>query len=115
MPRSTRCIAIFAVDSNCSVSGYQLWTVATEYSSQKYFTERYRQNLNAAEARRYAEAMKDANDGKPWTEIDVRGLMAALRVGDTIEEAAEHLCRSGTIKDVRHKAEALGLKYKSRG
>ena len=66
-------------------------------------------------ARRYAKAMKDANDGKPWTEIDVRGLMAVLRVGDTIEEAAEHLCRSGTIKDVRHKAEELGLKYKSRG
>jgi hypothetical protein len=59
--------------------------------------------------------MKDANDGKPWTEIDVRGLMAALRVGDTIEEAAAYLCRSGTIKDVRHKAEELGLKYKSRG
>jgi hypothetical protein len=58
--------------------------------------------------------MKDANDGKCWTEIDVRGLMAALRVGDTIEEAAEHLCRSGTIKDVRHKAKELGLKYKSR-
>jgi hypothetical protein len=56
--------------------------------------------------------MKDANT---WTEIDVRGLMAALRVGDTIEEAAEHLCRSGTIKDVQHKAEELGLKYKSRG
>jgi hypothetical protein len=79
------------------------------------FTEQYRENLNAAERRRYAEAMKDANDGKSWTEIDVRGLMAALRVGDTIEEAAEHLCRSGKIKDVRHKAEELGLKYKSRG
>ena len=52
------------------------------------FTEQYRENLNAAERRRYAEAMKDANDGKSWTEIDVRGLMAALRVGDTIEEAA---------------------------
>jgi hypothetical protein len=82
---------------------------------RKNFTERYRENLNAAEPRRYAEEMKDANDGKPWTEIDVRGLMAALRCGETIEEAAEHLCRSGTIKDVRHKAEELGLKYKSRG
>src|SRR5215510_11022702 len=69
----------------------------------------------SAEPRRYAKAMKDANDGRPWTETDVRGLMAALRVGDTIEEAEEHLCRLGTIKDVRHKAEELGLKYKSRG
>ena len=79
----------------------------------KDFTERSRENRNAAEPGRYAEAMKDANDGKPWTETDVRGLMAALRVGDTIEEAAEHLCRAGTIKDVRHKAEELGLKYRS--
>jgi hypothetical protein len=59
--------------------------------------------------------MKDANDGKPWTETDVRGLMAALRVGETIEEAARHLCRAGTIEDVRYKAEQLGLKYKRRG
>ena len=58
---------------------------------------------------------KDGNDGKPWTELDVRGLMAALRCGETIEEAAEHLCRSGTIEDVRHQAEKLGLKYRSRG
>jgi hypothetical protein len=47
--------------------------------------------------------------------MDVRGLMAALRCGETIEEAAEHLCRSGTIEDVRHQAEKLGLKYRSRG
>jgi hypothetical protein len=59
--------------------------------------------------------MKDVNDGKPWTEMDVRGLMSALRVGETIEEAAQHLCRSGTIDDVRRKAEELGLKYKSCG
>jgi len=59
--------------------------------------------------------MKDANDGRPWTETDVRGLMAALRVGDTIEEAAEHLCRSGTVDQVRRKAEELGLKYRGRG
>jgi len=59
--------------------------------------------------------MKDANDGKPWTETDVRQLMACLKRSDTIEEAAKHVCRSGTIEDVRHKAELLGLKYKSRG
>jgi hypothetical protein len=59
--------------------------------------------------------MKNGNDGKPWTEMDVRVLMAALRVGETIEEAADHLCRSGSINDVRRKAEELGLKYKSQG
>ena len=57
----------------------------------------------------------DANDEKHWSERDVRSLMASLRCGDTIEEAAQHLCRSGTIDEVRRKAEELGLKYKSRG
>ena len=59
--------------------------------------------------------MNDGNDGKPWTEMDVRALMAALSVGETIEEAADHLCRSGSVNDVRRKAEELGLKYKSQG
>jgi hypothetical protein len=56
----------------------------------------------------------DANDGKHWSEMDVRDLMASLRCDDTIEEAAQHLCRSGTVDEVRRKAEELGLKYKSR-
>jgi hypothetical protein len=64
----------------------------------------------------YIEPMKsDTNDGKYWSEMDVRNLMASLRCGDTIEEAAERLCRSGTVDEVRRKAEELGLKYKSRG
>jgi hypothetical protein len=64
----------------------------------------------------YIKPMKnDANDGKHWSEMDVRNLMASLRCGDTIEEAAERLCRSGTIDEVRRKAEELGLKYKSSG
>jgi len=64
----------------------------------------------------YIEAMKveDANDGEPWTEMDVRDLTASVLCGDTIEEAAEFLCRSGTIDEVRRKAEELGLRYKSR-
>jgi hypothetical protein len=57
----------------------------------------------------------DANDGKRWTEMDVEVLRSALRYGDTIEEVAEFLCRSGTVDEVRRKAEELGLKYKSRG
>ena len=64
----------------------------------------------------YIEPMKsDANDGKHWSEMDVRSLMTSLRCGDTIEEAAERLCRSGTVDQVRPKAEELGLKYKRRG
>jgi hypothetical protein len=51
----------------------------------------------------------DANDGEPWTEMCVRDLTAALKHGSTIEEAASHLCRSGTVEDVRRKAEELGL------
>jgi len=56
----------------------------------------------------------DANDGEPWTEMDIENLTAALKSGGTIEETAEHLCRSGTLDDVRRKAEELGLRYKSR-
>ena len=56
----------------------------------------------------------DTYDRAPWTEMDIRYLMAALRSGNTIEDAAQLLCRSGTIHDVRRKAEQLGLKYKSR-
>jgi len=59
--------------------------------------------------------MKDFYDGEPWTEMDLRDLEAALRSGSTIEDAAHHLCRSGTVDEVRRKAEELGLSYKSRG
>jgi len=56
----------------------------------------------------------DANDGKYWSQMDVRNLMASLRSGNTIEDVAQHLCRSGTVDEVRRKAEELGLKYKNR-
>src|SRR5262249_24371553 len=56
----------------------------------------------------------DANDGEPWTEMDVEDLIEALTSGDTIEDAAEFLCRSGTVDEVRRKADELGLIYKSR-
>jgi hypothetical protein len=52
--------------------------------------------------------MKNGNDGKPWTELDVRALMAALRVGETIEEAADHLCRSGSLNDAADAFSDLG-------
>jgi hypothetical protein len=55
----------------------------------------------------------DAHDGDFWTEMAVRDLMAELRSGSSIEEAAQHLCRSATVDEVRRKAEELGLKYKT--
>jgi len=58
------------------------------------------------------QPMKDFYDGEPWTEMDLRDLEAALRIGSTIEDAAHYLCRSGTVDDVRRKAEELGLKYR---
>jgi hypothetical protein len=57
----------------------------------------------------------DIYDGDPWTGMDIRDLAAALASGSTIEDAAQHLCRSGTIDAVRRKAEELGLSYKIRG
>jgi len=41
--------------------------------------------------------------------MDLEDLTAALRSGSTIEDAAQQLCRSGTVDDVRRKAEELGL------
>jgi hypothetical protein len=55
--------------------------------------------------------MKDIYDGEPWTEMDIRDLTAALRSGDTIEDAAQHLCRERLTKS---KAEELGLNNSSK-
>ena len=35
-------------------------------------------------------------------------------VGPPIEDAAQHLCRSGTIDGVRRNAEGLGVSYKTK-
>jgi hypothetical protein len=57
-------------------------------------------------------AKTDIFDGEPWTEMDIAHLSAALGSGDTIEKAARFLRRSGTVDEVRRKAEELGLTYK---
>jgi len=54
--------------------------------------------------------MRDRNDGKPWSAMDEADLILALERGDSIEEAAIFLCRSGTVEDVAAKALALGLR-----
>jgi hypothetical protein len=51
----------------------------------------------------------DVYDGKPWTEMDVQDLTAAFTSGSTIEDAAQHLYRSGRVDDVQRKADQLGL------
>ena len=51
----------------------------------------------------------DAHDGDPWSEMDIRDLTLAMKAGDTVEEAASFLCRSGTVEDVRRKAHELAL------
>jgi hypothetical protein len=56
----------------------------------------------------------DANDGEPWSDMDVEDLTASLASGSTIEEAAVHLCRSGTIADVMAKATELRLHFESK-
>ena len=57
----------------------------------------------------------DLNDGRPWSEMDDHDLKAALEHGSTIEEAAGHLCRSGTVDEVARKADAMGLKVAGLG
>jgi len=47
----------------------------------------------------------DVNDGKPGSE----DLKNSLAQGESIEEVAGFLCRSGTVDEVRRKAEELGL------
>jgi hypothetical protein len=58
--------------------------------------------------------LPDVNGGRPWSEMDVRDLRAALEQGSAIEEAAGHLCRSGTVDAVAKKATELGLHWTPR-
>jgi len=45
--------------------------------------------------------------------MDVEDLKASLKYGHSIEETAEHLCRQGTLDEVKRKADELGLTYHS--
>ena len=56
----------------------------------------------------------DIYDGTAWTEMDIEDLKAAMEHGSGIEEAAELLCRAGSVDDVARKAEELRLKPKKR-
>ncbi len=52
----------------------------------------------------------DIHDGAPWTEMDIDDL--TIEHGASIEEAAQFLCRSGTINEVKRKSEELRLRTK---
>jgi hypothetical protein len=55
------------------------------------------------------QPIQDVNDGKPWSEMDLFDLRNSLAYGRSVEEVAAFLGRSGTVEDVRRKAEELGL------
>jgi hypothetical protein len=55
------------------------------------------------------QSIQDLNDGKPWSETDLFDLRNSLAYGRSIEEVAGFLCRSGTVEEVRRKADELGL------
>jgi hypothetical protein len=64
---------------------------------------------------RFRYGLPDIYDGAPWTDMAVADLRAAVESGDTPEEAAGQLCRSGTVDDVKRKAEELGLEWRAAG
>jgi len=53
--------------------------------------------------------LMDLNDGKEWSQMDVFDLANSIAHGYSLIETAEFLCRSGTVDDVRRKAEEMGL------
>lgn len=56
-----------------------------------------------------AQCPQDIKDGQEWSAADIEDLALALKDGGSVEGAAYFLCRAGTVDDVRHKAEELGL------
>jgi hypothetical protein len=50
----------------------------------------------------------DIHDGDEWSEMDIFDLKNSLAHGNSLRRVADFLCRSGTLDDVRRKAEALG-------
>lgn len=56
--------------------------------------------------------IRDLNDGKAWSEMDLRELSVAIQFGNTIEDAAMFLCRKGTVEEVEAKVRELGLEVR---
>ncbi len=58
---------------------------------------------------RFTYGEEDTYDGVPWSEADIAELRIQLAGGASIAEAAQVLCRSGTVASVEAKARELGL------
>jgi hypothetical protein len=71
-------------------------------------------NESVSVPRFYFDPDHDTNDRKPWSEMDKFDLRAAVESGNTPEEAAGFLCRSGTVEEVKRRADAMGLKWRDR-
>ena len=56
----------------------------------------------------------DTNDGKPWSVADDVELANEAKCGSTLQQAAEWLCRSGSLWDVGQRAKMLGLRWHPR-
>ena len=54
------------------------------------------------------QPIQDLNDGKPWSEMDLFDLRNSSAYGNSIEEVAGFLCRSGTVEEVRRKPKNWG-------
>jgi hypothetical protein len=54
----------------------------------------------------------DRHDGDPWSEMAIQDMRDYLGSGKSIEWLAVYLCRSGTVDDVKRKADEL--KYHSK-
>jgi hypothetical protein len=56
----------------------------------------------------------DANDGEPWSEMDLWDLKDSLARGLSIEEVAAFLCCSGTVDEVRRRRVGPGMPQPAR-
>ena len=55
------------------------------------------------------DEIRDLNDGKEWSEMDIADLRAFTKAGASIQETASFLCRSTNVAEVEAKARELGL------
>jgi hypothetical protein len=56
----------------------------------------------------------DANDGTPWSAMDIEDLKNSVLRGRSAEWVAHFLCRRGTVEGVLKKAAELGLQFKTK-
>ena len=57
------------------------------------------------------EERPNLNTGKPWSGVDIRDLKASITRGDSLADAAQHLCR--TRQEIRDKAAELKVNFRA--